>query len=171
MSNKPSKARASRTSPVSAGILLYRETDDGVRVLLAHPGGPFFAKKDVGAWTIPKGLVGADEELAAAALREFEEELGWRPEGELTPLGEVTLKSGKRVIAFALRSHEEEAAMLARFAPGVFRMEWPPKSGKMAEFPEVDRVAFFSLDEARDKLNPAQGALLDMLALSRKREG
>jgi predicted NUDIX family NTP pyrophosphohydrolase len=161
--------RASRTSPVSAGILLYRKASGGVRVLLAHPGGPFFAKKDVGDWTIPKGLVAPDEELAAAALREFEEELGWRPEGELTPLGEVKLKSGKRVIAFALRSHEEESAMLVRFSPGVFRMEWPPKSGRMAEFPEVDRIAFFSLEEAREKLNEAQAALIDRLAQVRPR--
>jgi predicted NUDIX family NTP pyrophosphohydrolase len=148
---------------MSAGILLYRSTAEGVRMLLAHPGGPFFAKKDDGAWSIPKGLLEADEDPAAAAVREFEEELGWRPAGEVQPLGEVRLKSGKRVIAFALASDEPEAAMLARFSPGMFQMEWPPRSGRSAEFPEVDRIAFFSLDEAARKLNPAQAPLIERL--------
>jgi predicted NUDIX family NTP pyrophosphohydrolase len=159
---------AKRKSPVtgrsmSAGILLYRSTAEGVRVLLAHPGGPFFAKKDEGAWSIPKGLIESGEDQAAAALREFEEELGWRPAGELHPLGEVRLKSGKRVIAFALASDESEAAMLARFSPGMFQMEWPPRSGRSTEFPEVDRIAFFSLDEAVRKLSPAQAPLVERL--------
>jgi predicted NUDIX family NTP pyrophosphohydrolase len=149
---------------VSAGILLYRSTPDGRRVLLAHPGGPFFAKKDDGAWSIPKGLIETNEEpAAAAALREFEEELGWRPTGDLHPLGEVRLKSGKRVIAFALASDESEAAMLAQFSPGSCQMEWPPRSGRRREFPEVDRIAFFTLDEAVRKLNPAQAALVERL--------
>jgi predicted NUDIX family NTP pyrophosphohydrolase len=150
---------------VSAGILLYRSTADGLRVLLAHPGGPFFAKKDEGAWSIPKGLIEPGEDPAAAALREFQEELGWRPAGNLHPLGEVRLKSGKRVIAFALASDESEATMLPQFSPGLFQMEWPPRSGRSAEFPEVDRIAFFTADEAARKLNPAQAALLDRLTV------
>ena len=133
-------------------------------MLLAHPGGPFFAKKDAGAWTLPKGLVDPGEDLAAAACREFAEELGWAPEGELTPLGEATLISGKRVTGFALRVADLEESLLAQFVPGVFIMEWPPRSGKMAEFPEIDRIAFFSLDEAREKINAAQAVFLDRLA-------
>jgi predicted NUDIX family NTP pyrophosphohydrolase len=147
----------------SAGILLYRRGPEGLRVLLAHPGGPFFAKKDLGSWSIPKGLIEADEEPADAARREFEEELGWRLAGELQPLGEAKLRSGKRVIAFALASDEEEGAMLSRFSPGVFQMEWPLRSGRLQEFPEVDRVGFFSIAEGKEKLNPAQAPLLDRL--------
>jgi predicted NUDIX family NTP pyrophosphohydrolase len=132
-------------------------------VMLAHPGGPFFQRKDAGAWTIPKGLMNADEPPEDAARREFEEEVGWRPEGELHPLGEVHLKSGKRVIAFALRTHEDPAQLYERFSPGVFTMEWPRGSGKLVELPEVDRIEFFALDAAREKINPAQAPLLDRL--------
>ncbi len=129
----------------------------------AHPGGPYFAKKDVGAWTLPKGLIGAREEPAAAALREFEEEAGWRPAGELQSLGEATLRSSKVVAGFALATIEEEDAILAQFSPGQFVMEWPPRSGRHVEFPEIDRIAFFSLAEARVKINAAQAAFLDRL--------
>jgi predicted NUDIX family NTP pyrophosphohydrolase len=155
---------------LSAGILLYRETretDDSLRVLLAHPGGPYFtnqdgsSKKDAGAWTIPKGLVEPAEESERAARREFEEEVGWRPAGELQPLGEIRLKSGKRVIAFALAYHAAEEELLAKFTPGRFTMEWPPHSGKFSEFPEVDRIEFFSLSTAREKINERQAPLLD----------
>ena len=148
---------------ISAGILLFRETSTGPRILLAHPGGPFFATKDDGAWTIPKGLIIADEEPAAAARREFAEEVGWLPAGELHPLGSVKLRSGKVVHGFALQSTETEADMIARFAPGAFTMEWPPHSDRMAEFPECDRIQFFSLDEARARINPAQLPFLDRL--------
>jgi predicted NUDIX family NTP pyrophosphohydrolase len=148
---------------VSAGILLYREAAEAKRVLLAHPGGPFFARKDAGAWTIPKGLVDPGEDLADAALREFEEELGWRPAGDLAPLGEVKLKSGKRVVAFALRAAESEQEMLAQFSPGKFSMEWPRGSGRSVEFPEVDRIAFFAVEAARSAINPAQAPLLERL--------
>jgi predicted NUDIX family NTP pyrophosphohydrolase len=158
----PKRADSSRLQ--SAGILLYRETPSGPRVLLAHPGGPFFARKDAGAWTLPKGLVDPGEDLGAAARREFAEELGWTPQGDLMPLGETTLKSGKRVTGFALRVTDMEESLLARFAPGVFTMEWPPRSAKSAEFPEIDRIEFFSLDEARIKINPAQTVFLDRLA-------
>jgi predicted NUDIX family NTP pyrophosphohydrolase len=148
----------------SAGILLYRQTPGGPRVLLAHPGGPFFAKKDAGAWTLPKGLISPSEDVEAAARREFAEELGWQPAGPLAPLGDATLRSGKRVTAFALLSADQESEILGRFHPGLFTMEWPPRSGKMAEFPEIDRIEFYSLPEARAKLNPAQAAFLDRLA-------
>jgi predicted NUDIX family NTP pyrophosphohydrolase len=154
---------SARSTPISAGILLYQSSPEGLQVLLAHPGGPCFANKDAGAWSIPKGLVNAEEELADAARREFEEELGWRPEGELQPLGEVRLKSGKWVIAFALQSNDAQADLLAKFSPGAFTMEWPPRSGRRAEFPEVDRIEFFTIDGAREKINAAQAALLDRL--------
>ena len=118
-------AKAASAAPISAGILLYQQSADGLRVLLAHPGGPFFIHKDAGSWTIPKGLADRGEELADAARREFEEEVGWRPAGDLMPLGEVKLRSGKRVIAFAVQSDEPPEVLLARFAPGLFTMEWP----------------------------------------------
>jgi predicted NUDIX family NTP pyrophosphohydrolase len=156
-------ARQKKPAVLSAGILLYRRAGEGVRVLLGHPGGPFFARKDAGAWSIPKGLVDPGEPLEAAARREFEEELGWRPEGELAPLGEVRLSSGKRVTAFALLYAGDEAEALARFAPGRFTMEWPPRSGALAEFPEVDRIAFFDLPTARDKITLSQRPLVDRL--------
>lgn len=163
MSRRSKKTESTRNN-TSAGILLYRRAPAGVRVLLAHPGGPYFAKKDDGAWSIPKGLIEADEDPAAAARREFEEELGWRPAGDLQSLGEVWLKSGKCVVAFALANEEPEAALLARFSPGVFEMEWPPRSARQAEFPEVDRIDFYSLEDAARKLNPAQAPLIDRLA-------
>ena len=165
MAKKSSAPGVGRKEPArSAGILLVRQDASGPRVLLAHPGGPYFANKDIGAWTIPKGLVDRDEPLADAAFREFAEELGWRPSGALTPLGEVTLRSGKIVAGFAILSTDDEQAILARFNPGMFIMPWPPHSGRTAEFPEIDRIGFFSLDDARNKLNPAQVAFLDRLA-------
>jgi predicted NUDIX family NTP pyrophosphohydrolase len=150
---------------ISAGILLFRDTPDGPRVLLAHPGGPFFVNKDAGAWTIPKGLIAPGEDPAAAARREFAEELGWQSGGELSPLGTVKLRSGKLVHGFAVRSDESEEALLDRFAPGVFTMEWPPRSGRSAEFPEVDRIQFFDLAEAKTRINPGQLAFLERLAV------
>jgi predicted NUDIX family NTP pyrophosphohydrolase len=160
-------------NPGSAGLLLYRRTPDGLRVLIAHPGGPYFAKKDLGAWTIPKGLINPGEEASEAALREFAEEVGWPPPAqpdELLELGETKLRSGKRITAFALRTDEAEADILARFAPGVFVLEWPPRSGQRQDFPEVDRIAFFTLDEAAERLNPAQAVFLERLAALAKRE-
>ncbi|RIK81711.1 MAG: hypothetical protein DCC67_07915 [Planctomycetota bacterium] len=156
--------RRDAPASVSAGILLYRRGVEGLRVLLAHPGGPYFINKDEGAWTIPKGLVEPGEDLQAAARREFAEELGWAAAGELRGLGEVTLRSGKRVVAYGLQTIESEKRLLESFAPGAFTIEWPPRSGRVVSFPEVDRVAFFSLDEARSKLNPAQAPLLDRLS-------
>jgi predicted NUDIX family NTP pyrophosphohydrolase len=144
-------------------VLLYRVDADAISVLLGHPGGPFFGAKDAGAWTVPKGLVHPGEDLADAAVREFAEEAGWRPAGQLHALGEVRLRSGKRVAAFALRTHERPADLLDRFAPGVFSMEWPPRSGRMQEFPEIDRIDFFPLALAHEKINPAQRPFLDRL--------
>ena len=152
-----------RRVKMSAGILLHRLVPGGVRVMLAHPGGPYFAKKDNGAWTIPKGLVNPGEALDAAARREFAEEVGWQPTGELSPIGEVTLPSGKCVTGFALQTNESEAAVLARFVPGTFTMNWPPRSGQLAEFPEIDRVKFFSLSEAASRIHPAQANFLERL--------
>jgi predicted NUDIX family NTP pyrophosphohydrolase len=150
----------------SAGILLYRLADAEPRVLLAHPGGPYFAKRNGGSWTIPKGLLSIDEQAEEAALREFEEEVGWRPIGQLLPLGEVKQRSGKRVIGFGFLSEETEEALLAKFSPGMFQMEWPPKSGTQVAFPEVDRIAFFELQEARSRIIREQVLFLDRLTAS-----
>jgi predicted NUDIX family NTP pyrophosphohydrolase len=129
-------------------------------VLLVHPGGPFWAKKDAGAWSIPKGEYVEDEEdPLACARREFEEELGTPPPDDLVPLGEVRQRSGKRVTAWAAAGDLDPAGI----ASNTFTMEWPPRSGRMQEFPEVDRAAWFALDEARERINPAQAAFLDRL--------
>ncbi|MFZ5690798.1 MAG: NUDIX domain-containing protein [Pseudomonadota bacterium] len=143
----------------SAGILMYRRVEGRLQVLLAHPGGPFWARKDAGAWSIPKGEYGAGEDALAAARREFREELGIAPQGECQPLGEVTQKGGKVVTAFALSGDLDATAIM----PGTFEMEWPPKSGRLQRFPEVDRAAWFDIDEARIKIVPAQAAFLDRL--------
>jgi predicted NUDIX family NTP pyrophosphohydrolase len=147
--------------PRSAGILLHRGTGTDLEVLLVHPGGPFWAKRDEGAWSIPKGEHGPDEDAVLAARREFAEELGSEPpEGQLTDLGEVRQKSGKIVCAWALAGDLDAAAIVSN----TFTMQWPPKSGQMREFPEVDRAEWFGLQQARIKINPAQAALLDRLA-------
>jgi predicted NUDIX family NTP pyrophosphohydrolase len=145
----------------SAGILLHRRRDGAHEVLLVHPGGPFWAKKDAGAWSIPKGEYQDGEEPRAAALREFAEELGTPPpDGELVALGEVRQRSGKVVTAWALAGDADADVMRSN----TFTMEWPPRSGEMREFPEVDRAAWFSLDEARERILPGQAPLLDRLA-------
>jgi predicted NUDIX family NTP pyrophosphohydrolase len=145
----------------SAGILLYRSGADGLEVLLVHPGGPFFAKKDLGAWSIPKGEHDPGEDALACARREFEEETGVAPsEGELTDLGSVRQKSGKVVQAWALEGDLDADAVRSNS----FTMVWPPRSGREQEFPEVDRAAWFGLDAARARINPAQAAFLDRLA-------
>jgi predicted NUDIX family NTP pyrophosphohydrolase len=144
----------------SAGIVLYRAGDGGLEVLLVHPGGPFWAKKDLGAWSIPKGEYEPDEDPQACALREFEEETGTRLAApELLELGAVTQKAGKEVTAWAARGDLDAAAVRSNS----FTMEWPPRSGREQEFPEVDRAAWFALDEARTKLVGAQVELLDRL--------
>ncbi len=144
---------------VSAGILVHRTGERGLEVLLAHPGGPLWAAKDEGAWSIPKGELDSAEDPERAARREFAEETGVSVEGELTALGRVRLKSGKEVYAWAWR-RDLDAAVLAS---NTFTMEWPPRSGRRAEFPEIDRFAWFPLEEARAKVNPAQVAFIDRL--------
>ena len=143
----------------SAGILLHRA--DRAEVLLVHPGGPYWARKDAGAWSIPKGEVEEGEDARTAALREFAEETGTRlPDGALEPLGSVKLKSGKLVHAFAVAGDLDPEALVS----STFELEWPPRSGRTRTFPEVDRAGWFGLDEAREKLNPAQAAFVDRLA-------
>ncbi|WP_405878078.1 NUDIX domain-containing protein [Streptomyces sp. NBC_01136] len=145
----------------SAGLLLYRRTDGGLEVLLGHMGGPFFARRDAGAWTMPKGEYEPDEPAWDAARREFREELGLAPpDGEAVPLGEVTQTGGKVVTAWAIEADLDPATVV----PGTFEMEWPPKSGRRQEFPELDRVKWFGLDRARAVVVPAQAAFLDRLA-------
>ena len=145
----------------SAGLLLYRVRDGALEVLLGHMGGPFWARRDAGAWSIPKGELADGEEALAGARREFAEELGHpAPDGEAVPLGEVRQRGGKRVVAFALEGDFDPAAV----DPGTFEMEWPPRSGRRQRFPEIDRVAWLGLDDARRLVVPAQAELIDRLA-------
>jgi predicted NUDIX family NTP pyrophosphohydrolase len=148
-----------RTNKVSAGVLVYRRTAGQLEVLLAHPGGPIFRRRDAGAWTIPKGEIEPGEEPLAAARRELLEETGFAFEGPFTPLGTVKQKNGKVVHAFACEGSVEPD----RLASNLFRMEWPPRSGRFAEFPELDRAAYFDVETARLKLNEAQGELVTRL--------
>jgi predicted NUDIX family NTP pyrophosphohydrolase len=147
----------------SAGILLYRDDE----VLLVHPGGPFWAKKDAGAWSIPKGEYEPGDDPRACALREFEEELGTAlPAGtELAELGDVRQKSGKVITAYAAAGDLDADTITSN----TFTIEWPPRSGRMQDFPEVDRAGWFGYDEAREKLNPAQAELLVRLTALRAR--
>jgi predicted NUDIX family NTP pyrophosphohydrolase len=143
----------------SAGILLYRRDNNVLRVFLIHPGGPFFAKKDAGFWSIPKGEIDQGEDPLAAALREFEEETGCTPFGAFIPLSPVTQKGRKTVFAWAA----EGGCNAETIRSNTFTLEWPLKSGRMQEFPEVDRAGWFTIDEAKQKLHPAQVALVDEL--------
>jgi predicted NUDIX family NTP pyrophosphohydrolase len=145
----------------SAGILLYRHGADDLEVLLVHPGGPYFARRDAGAWSIPKGLYETGEEPLACARREFAEELGSPcPDGPVLELGEIRQRNGKRVTAWAVEGDLDAAAITSN----TFTIEWPPRSGRTQEFPEVDRAAWFGLGAAREKLIEAQATLLDRLA-------
>lgn len=145
---------------ISAGLLLHRTGAAGLEVLLVHPGGPFWVRKDVGAWSIPKGEAEEGEDLLAVARRELAEETGFATAGEPVPLGQVRQKSGKVVHAWAVRGDADPAALRSN----TFEIEWPPRSGKRATFPEVDRAAWFDLAEARRRIVPAQAAFLDALA-------
>ncbi|MPZ16607.1 MAG: NUDIX domain-containing protein [Luteitalea sp.] len=144
---------------LSAGLLMFREHDGQLEVLLVHPGGPFFRNKDAGAWTIPKGEPDEGEDLLDAACREFQEEIGVAPEGPFLPLTPVKQKGGKVVHAWGVRGDCNPFAI----KPNRFTLEWPPRSGRMREFPEIDYAAFYPLDIARQKINAAQEALLDEL--------
>ncbi|MBI1788941.1 MAG: NUDIX domain-containing protein [Acidobacteria bacterium] len=143
----------------SAGLLLYRRREGRLEVFLVHPGGPLFARKDAGFWSIPKGEYEDSEDPLQAALREFREETGFPVEGELHPLTPVVQKSGKRVAAWAVQGDCDPAQMRSN----TFSMEWPPRSGRQREFPEVDRGEWFRLPAAREKINAAQAAWLEEL--------
>jgi predicted NUDIX family NTP pyrophosphohydrolase len=147
---------------LSAGILLYRRTSGEVEVLLIHPGGPFWRGRGQGAWMIPKGGVEEGEDIAACALREFEEELGTRPAGEPRPLCRIRQAGGKWVEAFVLEGDLDAD----RIVSNEFTIEWPPRSGEMQSYPEVDRAAWFSLAEARALILPSQAPILDALEAS-----
>lgn len=145
--------------PHSAGVLIYRRAP-ALEVLLVHPGGPYWMRKDRGAWQIPKGMIEADEDAEAAARREAKEELGVALGGPLRPLGEIRQSGGKRVTAFAIEHDLDPSAIESN----LFEMEWPPRSGKIAQFPEVGAAKWMSLEEARDMMLPSQLPLLDRLA-------
>jgi predicted NUDIX family NTP pyrophosphohydrolase len=140
---------------------MYRIREGRLEVLIVHPGGPFWAKKDFGAWSVPKGEVAPGEDALATAHREFQEELGFAPQGKFLPLGMVSQKGGKSVHAWAFEGNCDSATLKSN----TFRIEWPPHSGHMQEFPEVDRAEFFEMREAKRRINPAQVDLL--LALER----
>jgi predicted NUDIX family NTP pyrophosphohydrolase len=146
-------------SGVSAGVLLFRRREGAIEVLLAHPGGPFWRGRDAGAWTIPKGLVAPGEALLDAARRELREETGLVPEGPFLPLGSIRQKAGKTVHAWACEGDADPATVTSNTTT----IEWPRGSGRRITYPEVDRCAWFALDAARVKLNPAQSELLGRL--------
>jgi predicted NUDIX family NTP pyrophosphohydrolase len=140
---------------------MYRRAADGaVEVLLAHPGGPYWTRRDAGAWTLPKGESEQGEDALACAMREFREETGCAPEGPFAPLGEIRQNSGKCVSAWSFEGDLDPALLDSN----LFEMEWPPRSGQLRQFPEIDRIGWFSLAAARDKLLPAQLPFLDRLA-------
>ena len=141
---------------------MYRRRDGALEVFLVHPGGPFWAKKDLSAWSIPKGEIDPTEEPLAAARREFTEETGFAAAGVFQPLAPITQAGGKVVQAWAFESDADPTSLRSN----TFSIEWPPRSGRQTSFPEVDRAAWFPLDLARKKINPAQGALLDELEAS-----
>ena len=143
----------------SAGILMFRRRDLALEVFLVHPGGPFWKNKDAGAWSIPKGEYGADEDPLAAAKREFQEETGFEAQGKFLPLGEIAQPSGKVITAWAIEGDCSSVAIRSN----TFSMEWPPKSGRRQEFPEVDRAAWLDLVDARKRIVPGQGEFLARL--------
>lgn len=155
----PSRPATSRSGAVSAGLLLFRRTGGSLELFLAHPGGPFWRDRDLGAWTLPKGGVNDGEALLDAACREFEEETGVRPQGPFLELGSVRQRAGKRVHAWAWEGDADPAAITSN----VVRTEWPRGSGRFLEFPEVDRCTWFTPDAARTAINPAQAELIDRL--------
>lgn len=162
MARRPAQSRTHKPAPVSAGLLLYRWQAGDLQVFLAHPGGPFWKNKDAGAWTIPKGLINAGEEPLAAACREFQEETGIEPHGPFVDLGTVRQKAGKVIQAWAWQGDVDPATIRSNFCS----IQFPPNSGKWISVPEVDRCEWYSLTQAREKMNPAQAELLDRLRAS-----
>jgi predicted NUDIX family NTP pyrophosphohydrolase len=144
---------------ISAGLLLYRSGKGAVEVFLVHPGGPFWRKKDAGAWSIPKGIIDANEDPMSAAKREFDEETGLKVSGDFTPLSSVKLRSGKVLLAWAVEGDCDPSEIKSN----TFPMEWPPHSGRQQEFPEADRAAWFTIGEAKKKINQGQVPLLEEL--------
>lgn len=142
----------------SAGLLLYRIREQGPEIMLVHPGGPFWKNKDAGSWSIPKGEF-MEEEPLVAAIREFKEETGMDASGKFIPLTTIKQKAGKMIFAFALEKDIDTTLVKSN----TFEMEWPPHSGKNQQFPEIDRAAWFTIAEAKEKINPAQVALIDEL--------
>jgi len=149
---------------ISAGLLMYRVRDGELEFLLVHPGGPFWQDRDAGAWTIPKGEIQEGENPLAAARREFEEETGFKAQGDFIELAPIQQRSGKIVHAWAFSGDCDPA----RVKSNSFKMEWPPKSGRFQECPEVDRACFFRMAEAKQKINAAQVPLLEELARKRR---
>jgi len=143
----------------SAGLLMCRRRGESLEVFLVHPGGPFWAKKDVGAWSIPKGEYEPPEDALEAARREFEEETGFAPEGQFVPLSPRKQPGGKTVVAWAVQGDCDAATIRSN----KFRMEWPPRSGRLQEFPEVDRAGWFSMEEAKRKILRGQAGFLEEL--------
>ena len=143
----------------SAGLLLFRQMDGDIEVLLGHPGGPFWRRKDEGAWTIPKGLIAPGESQLSAARREFAEETGHDPSGDSIPLGSATQPGGKVVHAWAIEGDWDPADL----ASNTFEMEWPPRSGRRQSFPEIDRAVWFRVAEAREKILKGQAVFIDRL--------
>jgi predicted NUDIX family NTP pyrophosphohydrolase len=152
--------KSRRRSVSSAGILMYRRAGSNLEVLLVHPGGPYWRKKDEGAWSIPKGEMDEGEDAEVAARREFMEETGITLSGLLDPLGDIRQRGGKRVIAFAIEGDVDVQTIQSN----TFEIEWPPKGGQMQSFPEIDRAEWFDLPSARAKILEGQRALLDRLA-------
>jgi predicted NUDIX family NTP pyrophosphohydrolase len=146
----------------SAGIVVFKRKDARLEVLLVHPGGPFWKNKDTGAWSIPKGEPEEGEELLSAAQRELREEIGLEPQGDFTDLGTIQQKGGKTVHAWAF---EVDPATAVAQVSNSFELEWPPRSGKMQTFPEIDRAEFFTIEAAETKINPAQRAFLERLSM------
>jgi predicted NUDIX family NTP pyrophosphohydrolase len=152
---------------VSAGVLLFRRHSAGVEVMLVHPGGPFWVKKDAGAWSIPKGLVDEGEDLLEAAKREFLEETGMTVDGEFLDLGAHKQPGGKTIVAWACEGDFDPALLKSN----TFTLEWPPRSGRIVEFPEIDRAAWYSIDEAFMKINKGQKPIIAALETSVARLG
>ena len=163
MGEGPKASRVDKSGRTSAGILLWRRRGKHLEVLLGHNGGPYFARKDAGHWTVLKGEVEPGEDLVAVARREFAEETGHQPpDGALIELGQIRQRSGKRVLAWALEGDLDPDTAVSN----TYELEWPPGSGRIQAFPEIDRVAWFGLPEARERIKAAQAPFLDRLEVS-----